>query len=130
MVAPALSSDLRQLLEAYPADVRKLVVGARELLFAVLPHVSEFPDLKSRVIGYGTGSSYRDTIATLILSRKGVKIGIVGGASLADPERLLAGSGKVHRYVATAEPADLKRPALTQLLKSAYAAWQERQSGT
>jgi hypothetical protein len=92
--------------------------------------VSEFPDLKSRVIGYGTGSSYRDTIATLILSRKGVKIGIVGGASLADPERLLAGSGKVHRYVATAEPADLKRPALTQLLKSAYAAWQERQSGT
>ena len=125
MTGPVMSPELRQLLETYPEEVRKLVVNARRLLLTTLPGTSEFPDLKSRVIGYGTGTGYKDTIATLILSQKGVKIGIVGGATLADPAGLLAGSGKVHRYVAIAEQSDLKRPELTRLLESASSKWKK-----
>ena len=130
MSVPAPKPELKQLLEHYPADVRKLILGARDLLLATLPGMSEFPDPSSRVIGYGVGVAYRDTIATLILSQKGVKIGIVGGATLADPARLLEGSGKVHRYVPIAEPADLKRAELTRLLKSAGSKWKEQRNPT
>ena len=126
MPAPTLSPDLKQLFGNYPDGVQELMTGARQLLFAELPGVKEFPDVKSRVIGYGTGVSYKETIATLILSKTGVKIGIVGGASLPDPARLLEGSGKVHRYVAIQKPADLKRPALRSLLKTAYVTWKGR----
>jgi len=123
MPAPVPGAELQQLLEQYPDDVQGLVAGARRLLLAWLPGTSEFTDVKSRVIGYGVGSGYKETIATLILSRTGVKIGIVGGASLADPAGLLEGSGKVHRFVAIREPADLNRPELARLLKSACARW-------
>src|SRR5262245_45118804 len=126
MPAPTMSPDLQRLFDSYPDGVRELMTGARQLLFAELPGVKEFPDVKTRVIGYGTGVSYRETIATLILSKSGVKIGIVGGATLADPAHLLEGSGKVHRYVAIQELADLKRPALRSLVKTAYAAWKDR----
>jgi len=126
MPAPTLSPDLKQLFGNYADDVQELMTGARQLLFSELPGVKEFPDVKTRVIGYGTGVSYKETIATLILSKTGVKIGIVGGATLPDPAHLLEGSGKVHRYVAIQKPADLKRPALRSLLKAAYAAWKDR----
>ncbi len=124
--ALAMSRDVQQLFGNYPEAVRELMTGARQLLFSELPGVKEFPDVKTRVIGYGTGESYRETIATLVLSKGGVKIGIVGGATLPDPAHLLEGAGKVHRYVAIEKPADLKSPALRSLVRKAYAAWKKR----
>jgi len=126
MPAPTMSPDLQQLMGNYSDGVRELMTGARQLLFSELPGVKEFPDVKTRVIGYGTGASYKETIATLILSKGGVKIGIVGGAGLPDPAHLLEGSGKVHRHVAIQKPADLKRPALRSLVRTAYEAWNNR----
>ncbi len=126
MPAPTLSPDLRKLFATYPEGVRVLVTGARRLLFSELPGVKEFPDVNTRVIGYGAGASYRETIATLILSKGGVKIGIPYGSTLPDPARLLEGSGKVHRHVAIQKPADLERPTLRSLLKTAHAAWKAR----
>ncbi len=126
MPAPPMSPELRQLVGNYSDDVRELMAGARELLFSELPGVKEFSDVKTRVIGYGTGTSYRETVATVILSQRGVKIGIVGGATLPDPEHLLEGAGKVHRHVAISKPADLKQPALRGLMRAAYAAWKDR----
>lgn len=42
-------------------------------------------------------------VATLILSRGGVKLGLARGSELPDPKHLLAGSGKVHRHIAFTE---------------------------
>ena len=38
-------------------------------------------------------------VCTLILSKSGVKLGLVHGSELADPNGLLEGSGKVHRNI-------------------------------
>jgi hypothetical protein len=48
-------------------------------------------------------------VCTLILSKSGVKLGLVGGAALSDPYGLLAGTGKVHRHVQLRAPEDLKQ---------------------
>jgi hypothetical protein len=39
-------------------------------------------------------------------SKVGVELGVVRGAELPDPSRLLEGNGKVHRYIRFREKAD------------------------
>jgi len=119
---PALSD----LLEEYPSGVQQIVHTARRVVFAILPGASEVVDIKARVIGYGYGTGYRDMICTLILSKGGVKLGLVGGASLPDPQRLMEGKGKVHRHVPLTSAEDLGRKGLRPLLRGALAASRQR----
>jgi hypothetical protein len=65
-------------------------------------------------------------VAVLILSREGVKLGLVRGSELPDPRHLLAGSGKVHRHIAFTGLDQVGRPGVKALVKAAYAVWKER----
>ena len=116
-----------KLLTSYPADVQALASAARLLLSKWLPRVEERVDSSAPVIGYGYGRGYRGTVCTLILSKSGVKLGLVRGAELADPRGLLEGSGKVHRYIQLRAVADLQRAGVRQLVEAGYAAWRHRQ---
>src|SRR5688572_25299133 len=99
------SKELEELLNLYTPDVQEVARGARKLILATVPEASEMVDLPARVIGYGYGQNYKDLICTIILSKGGVKLGIVGGATLPDPNGLMEGAGKKHRYVVLNEPA-------------------------
>jgi hypothetical protein len=44
---------------------------------------------------------------------------LAGCASLADPDRLLEGSGNVHRYIAMKSVDDLRRPEVEALIRAA-----------
>ena len=116
-----------KLLTSYPADVQALASAARLLLSKWLPRVEERVDSSAPVIGYGNGPGYRGTVCTLILSKSGVKLGLVRGAELADPRGLLEGSGKVHRYIQLRAVSDLQRAGVRQLVEAGYAAWRQRQ---
>ena len=115
------------LLRPYSADVRTLASGARELIHRLLPDVEETVDGSMPLISFGYGPGYRGMVCTLILSKKGVKLGLVRGSELADPRGLLEGSGKVHKYVQLRVPADLRKPGLKPLIAAALAAWRIRQ---
>ena len=122
-------AEVAELLATLATDIRALALRVRKLVLATLPGTTEIADSKARVIGYGYGAGYRDLVATLILSRKGVKLGLVGGAGLPDPDRLLAGSGKVHRYIAFTELSQVGRPPVKALLRAALQAWRWREAG-
>ncbi len=122
----ASSSAVMQLLGALPPSTRSLTLAVRDLVLSALPDVGELPDAKARVIGYGYGPGYRDLVATIILSKSGVKLGLTRGASLRDPSRLLQGAGKVHRYIAFTDTADVRHPAVKALLRAGLAAWRQR----
>ncbi len=85
----------------YPPEVRDLAEAARRLLDGVVPGVVQSLDESAKLIGYIYGPGYKGVVCTLILSRKGVKLGIVRGAELPDPKQLMQGSGKVHRLKLT-----------------------------
>jgi len=121
-----LPQDVAALLEPLPADVRDLVARVRRLVLATLPKAIETPDRRARLIGYGYGPKYRDTVAVIILSKKGVKLGLPWGSELADPDDLLTGEGKVHRHIAFTEESQVGRPAVKALLRAALAAWKAR----
>lgn len=80
-------------------------------------------DRPGHVVGYGFGTGYKELICTIILSKTGVKLGIVNGATLADPKGLLEGAGKRHKYVVLSAPSDLRKPGIAALLESAADAY-------
>src|SRR5450432_3819612 len=115
--------------DGYPTTVRDLALGLRAIVYSAIPGAVETLDRSARVVGYGFGPGYADTICVIIPSKKGVKLGIARGTELPDPKGLLEGSGKVHRHVAFSESSDLRRAGLKALLASAVAAWRKRSEG-
>jgi hypothetical protein len=114
-------------LRSYPPGVQTLAAAARDLIHGTLPDVEETLDGSTPMISFGYGPGYRGMVCTLMLSKTGVKLGIVRGSELADPRGLLEGSGKVHKYVQLHAPADLRKAGLKPLLTAAFAASQARQ---
>src|SRR6476620_10654046 len=119
----AATRTVDALLKSYPPDVQALAAAARKQLCRLLPNVEEHADASAPVIAYGYGPGYRGMVCTLLLSKSGVKVGLVRGSELPDPHHLLEGSGKVHRHIPLRTPADLKRPGVTDLIKQTHAAW-------
>ena len=126
---PPAERAVATLLKAYPKNVQETAYAARQMVLAILPSATEVIDDKARVIGYGYGTGYRDMICTLILSKGGVKLGLVGGAELPDPRHLMEGKGKRHRYVALATPTGLCRAGLKPLMRAALSAWRRANGG-
>jgi len=120
------SRSAEDVLQSCPPDVQVLADKARRLLLKLLPKAEETVDPTASVLSYGYGPGYRGMICTLLLSKSGVKIGLVGGAELADPNGLLEGSGKKHKYIQLKMASDLNRPGVKQLIKAAHAAWRQR----
>jgi hypothetical protein len=117
----ALNLAIDTLLRSYPEDVQILARQARKTLREWLPNADERADPSARMVGYGYGPGYKGMICTLILSKSGIKLGLVGGAALADPRGLLGGTGKVHRHVQLRTVRDLQHAGL-----KAAGAWRER----
>jgi len=114
------------LLLAYPEDVQMLVRQARKTLREWLPDAGESVDASARMVACRYGPGYKGMVCTLILSKSGIKLGLVGGAALADPRGLLAGTGKVHRHVQLRSVRDLQQAGLKQLVLGASAACHKR----
>jgi hypothetical protein len=117
-------------LALYPEQVQETATAARRLLKATLPEIAETVDESAKLLGYSYGPGYKGLVCTLIMSQTGVKLGIFRGSELPDPKCLMAGTGKVHRHVQLRTVEDTKRPGLSQLLKTALAAWRKRNQPT
>src|SRR2546429_7151463 len=120
------SRSAQEVLKPYPSDVQALAGKARRLLLKLLPGAEERADSSAPVLSYAYGPGYRGMVCTLILSKSGVKLGLVRGAELADPNGLLEGSGKVHKYIQLGTASDLDRGGVKHLVKAAHEAWKQR----
>ncbi len=113
-------------LSSYPDEVQESARAARRLLKDMLPGIAETIDESAELLSYSYGTGYKGLLFTLIMSRTGVKLGIIRGSELPDPTHLMAGAGKVHRHVQLRSAGDLEKPGLEQLLKAAVSAWRSR----
>ena len=116
-----MPDEIRTFLEEYPPAVRDVALELREMIRATLPEAGEALDRSGRVVGYAMGAGYTGLICTIIPRQTGVKQGIVDGASLPDPQHLMEGTGKRHKYVALTAIADLQKVGLRPLLTAAVA---------
>jgi hypothetical protein len=113
-------------LQTYPVNVQTLAQHARRVLGEWLPGAKETEDSSARMFAYAYGPGYPGMICTLLVSKSGVKLGIVGGASLPDPCNLLRGSGKVHRHVPLKVIEDLQQRGVKELVVAAHGACLQR----
>lgn len=110
------------ILDQYGEAVTTLGYRIRSFLLDLLPDITEQPDIPANIIGYGYGTGYKNIICTIIPSGKGIKLGLPYGATLPDPDCLLQGSGKVHKYIPLQTIADFDNKAVQQLLQEAQKA--------
>jgi hypothetical protein len=121
-----MQSKVEQILMKYDESISSLGLHLREFLLSQLDGFTEIPDLSANIIAYGYGTGYIDMVCTIIPSKKGIKLGFYKGSELPDPESLLTGSGKVHRYVEIKSEKDIRSRAIKQLVKEAIKSWKKR----
>ena len=108
------------LLRAYAPEVEELGLATRTLILQIFPNLNtEQVDNTARVIGFGYSAKYADTVCVIMPTNEGITLGIGYGSELPDPAKLMEGTGKVHRHVKLKSAADLKNPALRDLLVAA-----------
>src|SRR5262245_25443517 len=122
-----MARNFAQLIETYPPAVQRLTRDARELILDLMgDDAQETIDSSGPYAFYGYAAGYKGLVCSLILSKTGVKLGLANGAALADPQKLLQGAGKVHKHIPLKTSADLKKPGLRPLVRSAIGAWHQR----
>ena len=109
----------------FDEDTATLASKLRKFILEELKDIMEIPDNSVNLVGYGYGTGYKDLICVIMLSKKGIKLGLNHGSELPDPNKLLTGSGKVHRYVEIKDEADIKSPALKKLVSEALKAYKK-----
>jgi len=108
---------LAAFLDRFSPTAQALAEAVRNRLFDIFPDALETAEGKE--LGYGFDRGYKGLVFTISLKKEGANLGIVGGASLDDPDRLLCGSGKVHRHIAILDANLLDDPRVTRLLRKA-----------
>jgi hypothetical protein len=124
LIFRGMQNAIPDFLNGYEPAIRDRANRYRQLILKLLPGIREELDAPARMLAFGYGPGYTDMICTLIPSKKGLKLGLYKGSELPDPQKLLAGSGKVHRHVVLEEDTDIN--ALTRLLQHAHAAYLAR----
>jgi hypothetical protein len=105
-VARQARASLRRMAALVPAGAVRLV----------------YDNYNGLVVGFGPNERASDAVVSLLIVRDHVTLCFVNDApSLPDPEGLLKGSGTVARHIPLSSPADLDRPAIKALVKTAIA---------
>src|SRR3989442_5319738 len=105
---------LKKFLKPYDREIQQLALQLRELVLEEMaPCYENIYDAYSAVaIGYGTSDRLMDGIFHIAVYTNHVNLGFNLGATLADPDGILEGSGKQVRHISIRTPADLARPEI------------------
>lgn len=92
------------------AKMRKRVPGGTEFVY---------DNYNALVFGYGPSERPSEAVLSLALMPKWVTLCFLKGAKLADPRKLLKGSGSTVRNVRLSSPAQLDDPYVETLISAA-----------
>ena len=121
-LSKAAQGTFAELLAGVEPDLAAIARRFRAIIRAVDPNTVETVRLGDNAATYGVGpKKMTDGYAYIMPIRGYVNLGFYQGAMLADPERLLAGTGKGLRHVKIRALAEANRPAVRALLAKAVA---------
>ena len=112
--------DLLDLLKPYDRGIQELSLALREVVLEELAPCCEYI-LEVYIISMMYGSTYRmkDAICYIGVYKDHVNLGFPRGSALADPYRILEGTGKQMRHIKIRNMPDLERPAIRAYLQEA-----------
>lgn len=106
------SPEMAALGRAVLAKMRKRLPGATEFIY---------DNFNSLVIGFGPNDRASDAIFSIALYPRWINLFFLQGASLADPNKILKGSGKQVRSIRIMDAADLDKAEVKEMMKFAVA---------
>ena len=115
--------DLRRFLEAYDPQIGRLFFAARRAVLVGAPTANEliYDAYNAVAVAFSFTQRLSEAFCHVAAYRDHVNLGFNRGAWLADPERLLAGTGKHIRHIQLDAPGVLQRPAVHRLIRAAAA---------
>jgi hypothetical protein len=99
--------EIEDLTRAVLAKMRARLPGAIEMVY---------DNYNWLVIGFSPTEKPSDAIFSIVVAPRSVNVCFLQGASLADPRKLLKGSGKVVRHLRIEEAEQLDQPAIEKLI--------------
>jgi hypothetical protein len=114
-------SQLESFISKYSLEVADLAQKALIKMRKRLPGAIEmvYDNYNALVIGFGPNERASDAIFSIALYPRWVSLFFLQGAGLADPKKLLKGSGSVVRHIVLKSPKDLDQPEVKALINRA-----------
>lgn len=118
------ATDIEGFVKKYTPELAVKLRASRRKLRALVPCGYEFvyDNYNSLVFGFGPTERPSEALVSLAAFPEWVTLCFIFGKKLADPRKLLRGSGSQVRSVRLAGPADLDSPPIRALLGQALAA--------
>src|SRR5262249_7203289 len=112
---------LRKFLEPYDPTVARLFFSARRTVLAAAPQATElfYEAYNALPAVYTFPDRLKDAFCHVAAYPGHVNLGFNRGAALADPERLLVGTGAGIRHIRISAPRDLQQPGVQRLVRAA-----------
>lgn len=122
--APAdAEKQLKGFIDKFAPKHRTLIRAVRKSLRKRLPTAYElaYDNYNFFVIGYSPTERPTDSIVSIAAGANGVGLCFIRGASLADPKKILLGSGNQTRFIRLESADVLARPEVERLIAAAIA---------
>ena len=116
-------AQLRSFIAKFDRPHQSLIRAARRILRKRLPTATElvYDNYNFFVIGYSPTARPSDSVLSIAAGASGVGLCFVQGAQLADPKKLLQGSGNQTRFIRLDSAAVLEQPDVRRLIAAALA---------
>jgi hypothetical protein len=113
--------ELLSFLRPYSRTIRELAIGLRNIVIGELApcHENIYDAYNAVALGYGPTERLKEGICHIAVYAHHVNLGFNRGATLADPNKILLGTGKHIRHITLKDLDDLKRPELREYLQRA-----------
>ena len=121
---PLESKQIASFLAKYTPQMAATASDARERMRKRIPGGVEFvyDNYNALVFGFGPTERPSDAVLSLAIFPEWVTLCFLKGASLADPKKMLKGSGNVVRNIRLSSPAHLEDPDVERLVAAAIVA--------
>ena len=114
--------ELLDLLKPYDRGIQELTIALRQLVLEELAPCCEYIlEVYIVSIQYGPTHRMKDGICYIGVIKDHVNLGFLHGSALADPQRILEGTGKKMRHIKFRHMSDLERPGIRSYLQEACA---------
>ena len=110
-------------LAAFDPHIAELALALREMLLDAAPDAIEaiYDAYNAVAIGFSFTGRLKDTFCHVATYAHHVNLGFNRGASLADPQKVLQGTGKAVRHIKVARMSDLAAPYVARYIHEAIA---------
>jgi len=112
--------ELLDLLKPYDTGIQELTIALRQLVLEEMAPCCEYiVEVYIVSLLYGPTHRMKDGICYIGVIKDHLNLGFIRGSELADPQRILEGTGKQMRHIKIRNMSDLFRPAIRAYLQEA-----------